>query len=197
MEPVDVDPAEQSSLTCPMDCAVCKEPGDCEDCLDCLYWPNVVEDDLWHPPAPRGRSLPTKTAQMEDARSRIVTSRRVGLVSRRFRRLARLSQRELAAELGWSHTSVGRMEKDAATMPLGKIEALLQRAGYRFAIVAKDAATPTEASDDLWEAADLIARDQAGRRPSPLGSVTWHPPEDLRQDSSLRGREWTWQRPAS
>lgn len=175
---------------------MCSDPGDCEDCLDCLYWPNVVEEEPPSPPAPRGRSLPTKTAEMVAARRSLLTSKRVGLVSRRYRRLARLSQRALARELGWSRASVGRIEKDASAMTLEKVETLMQHTGYRLAIVADSSAAEGESSDDQWTAGDLIARDRAGRRPSPLGEARWHPAEDLREDSSLRGREWTWHRPS-
>lgn len=195
MSSVDRYPQEQPLITCPMECEVCVEPGDCEDCLDCLYWPNVVDDDAPYVAPARGRSLPIKSAEIEAARRRVVTSKRVGLISRRLRRIRGLSQRRLAADLGWSHASLGRMEMDASAISLSKVETLVQQAGYRIAFVAESTPVPGEITDDGWEAADLIARDRAGRRLSPLGPVTWNPPEDLRQDASLRGREWTWRRP--
>lgn len=187
----------EPEITCPMECSVCQDPGDCEDCLDCLYWPRVVDDPPREPPPARGRSLPVKTAEMERARRRLVLCRRVGLLSRKYRRQRRLTQRELAVELGWSRASVGRMESNASLMGLAKVDSLLHHIGHRLALVedAQDRTAPGEVSDQLWAASDLLAEDKRGRRPPPSSVVTWNPEDDLRINSSLRDREWTWRRP--
>lgn len=192
-EPPSPDSSAQPPIVCPTDCDICREPDDCVDCLICLYWPEVPEP-LVRGPA-RGHALPAKSAEMAAARRGLVLSRRVGLVSRRFRRLRRLTQRQLAAELGWSRAALGRAESDASALALAKADTLLQHVGYRLAIVPDTGPAAVGEPDDLsWPAADLLARDGARRRPPPSSEVTWHPEGELRQDVDLRGREWTWRR---
>jgi transcriptional regulator with XRE-family HTH domain len=54
---------------------------------------------------------------------------------RRVRRIADLSQRELAALLGVSHASVGRMETGAAPVDVAALSAVLGLAGLRLCVV--------------------------------------------------------------
>lgn len=184
-----------------MACSVCVDPGDCEDCLDCLSWPQTVDTLLprVRPATSRrgGPSSPSRASDLTNAREDLVMSRRVGLVARRFRRQGGLSQRMLATELGWSRASLGRTETDASAIAFGKVEALLRHTGHRLAIVVDDddrvAGEPTT---DQWGVPDLLALDQQGRRPPPASQVRWNSPDDRRLYTSLRDREWTWHRPS-
>lgn len=186
----------QPAIICPVECEVCSEPGDCEDCIDCLAWPHVVEEPSAQPTT-RGPADPTKTGDLQAERAQLVIGRRIGLLSRQFRRRKCLTQRELAAELGWSRASVGRMETDASVLPFGKVTTLLEHIGCRLALVTEDDSRRVvgEVPDEVWGAADLLARDAAGRRPPPASQVTWNPTTDRRLYTSLHDREWTWQRP--
>ena len=194
-------------VVCPMPCERCDAlgPGGCEDCLDCMLWPEVPEErSTGGPPLP-GRTSPTKTAELRAARAALEIGTRVGLVIRRHRREAHLSQRELAAELGWPQATLSRAEKDASALPVARVEALLRRLGHRLAIVPLAPAGTTGATvpaallhedpDEAWGATDLIARDGAGRRPPPYGQVTWHSILDRRMNAGVLGHEaeWTWQ----
>ena len=161
--------SDESAIACPMDCRVCSDPGDCEDCLDCLLWPRVVEELRAVVRPPRGPSFLVRSTDLVEARERLDVGRRVGLVARRFRRGARLTQRQLAAVLGWSRASMGRLEHDATQIPLGKVEALLRHTGHRLVIV--EIVGQGEVDELQWGAADLLL------------------------STSLRDREWTWHRP--
>ena len=60
-------------VVCPMPCERCDAlgPGGCEDCLDCLLWPEVPPGrSTGGPPLP-GRTSPTKTAELRAARTRL------------------------------------------------------------------------------------------------------------------------------
>lgn len=169
-------------VVCPVPCERCDAlgPGGCEDCLDCLLWPEVPPGrSTGGPPLP-GRTSPTKTAELRAARARLDIGSRVGLVIRRHRREEHLSQRELAAELGSPQATLSRAEKDASALPVARVEALLRHLGHRLAIVPLAPADATE----------LIARDGAGRRPPPYGQVTRHSLLDRRMNGNEA--EWTW-----
>ncbi len=196
-------------VVCPMPCERCDVlgPGGCEDCLDCLLWPEVPpERSTGCPPLP-GRTSPTKTAELRAARAALEIGTRVGLVIRRHRREAHVSQRDLAAAVGWSQTALGRAEVDASALPVARVEALLRHLGHRLAVVPlapADATDPTDSPaallhedpDEAWGATDLIARDGAGRRPPPYSEVIWHSILDRRMSAGVLGHEaeWTWQR---
>lgn len=184
---------DEAAIVCPAPCDICEEPGDCEDCLDCLYWPRRYTDVPPRPVPARGRSAPTKQQELSSARHQLVAGLRVGLLSRRHRRLQGLTQRDLAEAMGWSRSVIGRLEADASGMPLARIEALLGALGYRVAFVPV-AADTNEDPDKIWGASDLLARDGQGRRPPPGSRVTWHDEDDRRLYTTLRGREWTWSR---
>ena len=132
-----------------MSCPVGTAPDDYEPCTACPSWP--CAERRW-----------------------VAAGRRVGLLSRRFRRLHRLTQRQLATRLGWSPATVGRMEVDAAWLPFGAVVSLLAELGYRVAFV--------DASDE---------------DPLPSGAVTGPAARNRRQDPVLHGPEGIWRRAAS
>lgn len=189
-------------ITCPMECTLCCEPGDCEDCLDCLYWPDVVEEPpgvMWPREGPTSPLMGDELASARLALGQGV-GRRIGLAVRRFRRSQRVTQRRLADELGWSRSAMGRLEADATGTPLGRVEEVLDLVGYRLALIPTDNrpdADLGEESDETWSVTDLLPKDGRGRRPPPFGLVRWHSPIDRRLDGPSRGHEnaWTWHRP--
>lgn len=203
---MELDPAlipdGGDDIACPVPCDRCQElgPDGCEDCLDCLLWPEVVPARARHVPAPPGPTAPTMSTKLQQQREILDIGSRVGLVSRRFRGEQEISQRSLAGSIGWSQASLNRAEQDAAPMALHKVEALLHHVGYRLAIVRRDvepAAALGEDRDETWGAPELLARDAAGRRLPPHGQVTWNSP--LERRLYARGQkheaEWTWVRP--
>lgn len=214
--------ASQTETTCPLPCTTCAAPGDCEDCLDCLYWPARVDDEPEPVSTPRGYAHPSKAAELDRARAGLGIADRVGLLSRRHRRLHHLSQRDMAAEIGWSRSSLGRLESDAGALTVAKVDGLLRHIGFRLALLPVDPAPPDPEEPDpeppdpvatampiprppglvgaeppstWWGAEDLLARDAGSRRPPPDAQVTWHTAQELREDSTLKGRAWTWRRP--
>lgn len=197
-------PDSGEGVVCPMPCAVCDElgAGACEDCLDCLLWPEVVPPREATPiPDLPGRTSPTKSEELRSRRTTLDIGARVGLVSRRFRRTRGLSQRALAQTVGWSQPSVNRAEGDASPLSVGRVEAFLGHLGFRLAIVPVDlgvASALGEDPDEAWGAADLLVRDAAGRRPPAIAEVTWSSTIDrrLRAASVKHDNEWTWRRPA-
>lgn len=196
------DPGFGDDMDCPMPCDRCQElaPHGCEDCLDCLLWPEAVPPRATQIPAPPGRTAPTMLEALHRHRERLHVGARVGLVSRRFRRERGLSQRSLAEVIGWSQPSLHRAERDAAPLSLHRVESFLRHLGYRLAIVPAESgvASPLgEDADEMWGAPDLIARDAAGRRLPPHGQVTWNSVLDRRLHAPLvkHEAEWTWQRP--
>lgn len=198
---------------CPFPCNLCPSPGDCEDCLDCLVWPETVPVHPMPPWTPRARSSPVRARELEEARRGLDVGRRIGLVLRRVRRRERLSQSALAAHVGWTPSSLNRAEQDASPMSLGRVDGLLRRVGHRLAIVevadrppAAAATGPTapvtdadvdEVPDEVWGAADLIARDRRGRRFPPFARLTWEDPmdRDLYRRHGKPLPEWTWWNP--
>lgn len=185
-------------VVCPMPCSACSDVGDCEDCLDCLYWPEVVRAP---PPttSPRGPTAPTRTGELVTARAALDIGQRVGLVTRRHRGSRQLSQRALAAELGWHHSTLTRAETNAFPLALRKAEDLLQHIGYRLAVVPARrgrAAALDEDPDEVWGTGDLLARDAQGRRLPPYGRLTWSSTLDRVMYARILGHEaeWTWRR---
>lgn len=186
-------------ITCPVPCDHCVGPGACEDCLDCLYWPDPV------PPPPRplppsGRTSPVATASLLARRGDLGVGARVGLTMRRFRRERELSQRALARRLGWGQTTVARAETDASHLTLAKVDALLRHTRHRLAVVSDTGELATgldEVPDETWGATDLLARDGQGRRLPPYAEITWNSPVDRRLWSRIveHEAEWTWHRP--
>lgn len=170
---------------CPLRCDVCREPGDCEDCLDCLLWPDIAGDEPLPIREPKARSSPVRTRDLHDARQRLDVGRRVGLVLRRARRRGRLSQAALARQVGWSASSMNRAENDASSMTLGRIDGLLRQVGHRLAVV-EDRPLPApacasasgELPDEVWGTEELLARDRRGRRFPPFVRLTWEGPLD-------------------
>lgn len=195
------EPLERGDLDrCPMPCSRCQEPGDCEDCLDCLCWPDAVDDAPVRPPVPRGPTTPLLTRELEAARACLTLAARVGLVMRRCRKERRLSQRALAAGLGWSPSAVGRAEVDAARLTLESLEHVLAFTGHRLAIVP-DTPGPAEDvgedPDQAWGVPEVVARDAAGRRLPPYGRALFRPEHERIQDEGLVGHRepWVWRQP--
>lgn len=189
-----------SGVVCPVPCPWCHETGDCEDCLDCLLWPEVLDHRSGPAAALPGPSSPLRTRDVAAARAKLGLTAKVGLVVRRYRRQQLLSQRSLADRLGWHHSTLTRAEGDASALTLRKVERLLRETGHRLAIVpvAIDVARPLgEDPDEAWGVPDLLAMDEGGRRLPPYGQVTWNSDLDRRLYAPSVGHEaeWTWQRP--
>lgn len=184
---------------CPMACEHCQQAGDCEDCLDCLQWPR--RDPEPPPPRPaRGYSLPLKTTELEAARAELTLATRVGLVVRRCRGERQLSQRALAAELGWSRSAVGRAEIDAKGLTLAALEHVLAFTGHRLAIVPTTDQPVTELGEDpdhAWGVPEVVARNADGRRLPPYGRALFRTEAECIQDEGLVGHReaWVWQQP--
>ncbi|WP_435198475.1 helix-turn-helix domain-containing protein [Janibacter sp. GS2] len=143
---------------------------------------------------------PVRTPELSAVRARLDVGTRVGLVVRRFRRRRLLSQRSMADELGWHHSTLSRAEKDISTLTVRKVETLLRHTGHRLAIVPDTVGVASalgEDPDEAWGAPDLLARDGQGRRLPPYGRVTWNSVIDRRLYARIVGHEaeWTWRRP--
>lgn len=191
---------EASPDECPFPCDTCIDPGDCEDCLDCLVWPERVVDPPMPTWTPKARTSPVRTRELQDVRDRLDVGRRVGLALRRVRRKGGLSQTALAEQVGWPASSLSRAEHDASSIPLGKVDGLLRQVGHRLAVVEDDdepTAAPGELPDKVWGTADLLARDRRGRRFPPFARLTWEDPldRDLYRRHTRQLPEWTWQLP--
>ncbi|MBA4084363.1 MAG: hypothetical protein C0493_05385 [Kytococcus sp.] len=200
-DPLIIDDSGDQVI-CPVPCATCDElgPGGCEDCLDCLLWPELPPPrDRSYPDLP-GRTSPLRTQALQARRTALDIGARIGLVSRRHRRLERLSQRALADALGWSQPSLNRAERHGASLSVHKIESLLRHAGFRLAIVPVGTDTGPghgEDPDETWGTVELLARDARGRRLPPHGEVTWNSESDrgLVHGDVEPEPEWTWRRP--
>lgn len=185
---------------CPMQCGHCQTPGDCEDCLDCLHWPDPVDDTPLHPPPARGYSIPLQTQELTAARTTLTLATRVGLVMRRYRKEHRLSQRALAGALGWSPSAVGRAEVDASSLNLGALDHVLTFIGHRLAILPVTDGPAEELGEDpdhAWGMPEVVARNAAGRRLPPYGHALFRPEAERIQDAGLVGHRvpWVWQQP--
>lgn len=200
-DPKDGRPEECGDLDrCPMPCEHCEQPGDCEDCLDCLRWPRPVDDEPVRPPPEHWASLPLLTQELEAARAGLTPATRVGLVMRRCRKERRLSQRALAEGLGWSPSAVGRAEVDARRLTIESLEHVLAFTGHRLAIVPDTAGPAEELGEDpdsTWGVPEVVARDIAGRRLPPYGRALFRAEPDRIQDEGLVGHRqpWVWQQP--
>lgn len=187
-------------IACPMSCNLCSEPGDCEDCLDCLFWPGTFDPVPPRRPTPRGRSSPLQQAELDRARAELSAGTRMGLLLRRFRAARQMGQRALARDVGIHHTTLGRAESDAGGLTLDKVESLLAHVDYRIAFVPGEQPVGSdvhEDADETWGTAELLARDGQGRRLPPHGMATWLSTDEVRIRSAHGPDEprWMWQRP--
>jgi len=111
----------------------------------------------------------------------------------RARRMADLSQRELAEAIGLSRATVGRLESGAARVDTMTLSVILEQAGLRLAVVDGDGQEVTPIPSD-------VLRDHGGRRFP--GHLDARPPLEAPADrvDSRRGgppaRGWYHQRPA-
>lgn len=191
-----MDDVLEDLTECPMACAHCESHGYCDDCLDCLYWP---EPYVPPPPNPRrtvyGHAEPSLALEAADLRRDLRLPDIVPIAIRRYRREHRLSQRALAAEMGWSRSLVARAETTPMRLSLGQLLRIVTHSGHQLVVTTADG-TPFDPVDASTP--ELLARDAAGRRLPPYG-------ESLRRDESDRltqadgvrhdGR-WTWRHPA-
>lgn len=111
----------------------------------------------------------------------------------RARRVADLSQRELAEMVGLSRATVGRLESGAARVDTGTLAVILETAGLRLAVLDGDGVEVLPVPGD-------VLRDHAGRRfPGHLDARPPEQPPADRVDSRRGGtpaRGWYHQRPA-
>lgn len=206
----DLDAADARSIeehdrisTCPDNCAHCVRPGDCEDCLDCLMWPLPYPSDPWvSEPKVTGWHGPSHAEALARRRAELDLPDRVGLAVRSYRRQRTISQRGLAEQLGLAHSVVGRLERRAGSMPLGRVSDLLERLGYALVVVRRvpsvdESPGDHPVSDSTWGAPDLLAADAAGRRPPAHSRARWR--EELERLTGSDGLEhdgaWTWSMP--
>lgn len=111
----------------------------------------------------------------------------------RARRLADLSQRELAEAIGLSRAAVGRLESGASRVDAATLSVILEQAQLRLAVVDGDGREVDPIPSD-------VLRDHAGRRFP--GHLDARPPVDAPADrvDSRRGgppaRGWYYQRSA-
>ena len=162
---------EQALEPCPFDCELCPAPGECDDCLDCLYGPGVVDEPSALGPrvVRAGPHLPLRHDELLEVRARLSTSDVVGLVLRDHRRAQGWSQRELADEIGWSKSAVARVEAGAGRMRLASVAEILQLCGHRLVVMPVGEVGGPEAA--RWGFVDLLALDVRGRRPPPSADV--------------------------
>jgi HTH-type transcriptional regulator/antitoxin HipB len=111
----------------------------------------------------------------------------------RARRLADLSQRELAEEVGLSRATVGRLESGASRVDTATLSVILGRAGLRLTVVDRDGREVGPVPSD-------VLRDNADRRfpghldvrqPHDAPSDRVHPRRGVRE-----ARGWFEQRPS-
>ncbi|GAA1233066.1 hypothetical protein GCM10009633_02570 [Janibacter melonis] len=162
---------EQALDPCPFDCERCPAPGECDDCLDCLYGPGVVDEP--RPLGPRvvraGPQVPLRHDELLEARGNLSISDVVGLVLRDHRGAQGWSQRELAAEIGWSKSAVARVESDAGRMRLAAVVDVLLRCEHHLLVVPTGGTSHADGA--RWGYVDLLALDVRGRRPPPSADV--------------------------
>ncbi|MGN7247080.1 helix-turn-helix domain-containing protein [Janibacter anophelis] len=205
-------PDDHLEQECPFPCELCPGPGNCEDCLHCLLWPKTVEEVPTPPWSPRARATPLRAKELALARLDLTVGRIVGLVLRRARGRAGLSQSAMALRIGWSSSSLDRAERDASKISLERTDDLLRHVGHRLIIVTDDPPEPppdqrgelsdphaTEVLATAFGTDELLARDRRGRRFPPFARLTWEDPSERRL-YERHGRplpEWTWTRPQS
>lgn len=78
----------------------------------------------------------------------------VGVAFRLTRRRLRLSQRELAAVLGWDRATVGRWESGHVSEALGRVDGVLRGMGFRLAVVVSHPEDWTEVDPPVEHLAD-------------------------------------------
>lgn len=111
----------------------------------------------------------------------------------RARRLADLSQRELAEDLGLSRATIGRLESGASRVDTTTLSVILRRAGLRLAVVDRDGHEVRPVPSD-------VLRDNADRRFP--GHLDVRPPQDAPSDrvhprrGVRQARGWFEQRPS-
>lgn len=113
----------------------------------------------------------------------------VGLAVREWRRKEGLSQRDLAAELGWSQSMISRLESRAGSVPLDTVRKAVTGAGFELVVAHEGRPVAAWA----WERTDLVARDRSGRRfpaqrrvyPAPGGPFWWWEQEFIRLSRPL------------
>lgn len=109
----------------------------------------------------------------------------------RARRIADLSQRELADSIGVSRATVGRLESGAARVDAGTLSIILARAGLRLAVLDREGCEVSPFPVD-------VLRDRAGRRFP--GHLDARPPQDTPSDrvhprrGAAEPRGWYYQR---
>lgn len=91
----------------------------------------------------------------------------------RARRVADLSQRELADEIGVSRATVGRLESGAARVDTGTLSVILAKAGLRLAVLDREGREISPVPLD-------VLRDHADRRFP--GHLDARPPQDAPSD---------------
>jgi transcriptional regulator with XRE-family HTH domain len=82
----------------------------------------------------------------------------VGVAFRLTRRRLRVSQRELAALLGWDRATVGRWESGRVAPALGRVDGVLRGMGFRLAVVVSHPEDWTDVDAPAEHLADRALR---------------------------------------
>lgn len=193
---------DDPAWTCP-ECQHCVDQPDCYDCLDCMTpgGSAAVEQQLRDAPAQRVRHLgpadPLPTSELEARRAALGLVDHLVHAVRAARGEAGLSQRGLAALLGWSKSRVHRFEADPGKATVLDAAAVLARCGYQLAVVQDG----VPLSPTAWGTTELVAHDSAGRRFPPYAVLTAGPGEASGHRRGPDGQhvvlDWRWRHPTS
>jgi transcriptional regulator with XRE-family HTH domain len=105
-------------------------------------------------------------------------------ILRRIRRIADLSQRELAAAAGVSASTIGQAESGARDLPVGRVAGMAQLAGLRLVLMDDQGSEVTPMTDEA-------VRDMSGRR-FPAHVDTRYSDEGWWHGPHRYGREQPW-----
>jgi transcriptional regulator with XRE-family HTH domain len=105
-------------------------------------------------------------------------------ILRRIRRIADLSQRELAAAAGVSASTIGQAESGARDLPVGRVAGMAQLAGLRLVLMDDQGSEVTPMTDEA-------VRDMSGRR-FPAHLDTRHSDEGWWHDAHRYSRYQPW-----
>lgn len=141
----------------------------------------------------RSHEFPPLAREQLAARASLTTATVIALVSRVSRTARGESQRATARRRGWSPSQVARSETDAGSLRLRDVLAIVAESPYELSLTLDGEVVPAE----HWSCAQLLARDEGGRRLPPHHHVTrigsmaptwWYTRHGWGVDEPL----WTW-----